>query len=456
METVERYYTVLKYVDFLVSDVLAGWCYTLWVRPFLGSRRAAYLTGAAYAAVMFFLFFGPFYIPTMLAYAIGTAAGFAVMALDERKYIGQKLYLAVVFYSVRWQMWRIVSNFFVNGVSRLQRYFLKNASSMAWFKTDAALRILWDTTALCLMYLGFCLMHKAYGRRREEMDMRELTLLTMPVLSGVVAEAFMRWHMERCDTAAGYDGEFDSLVQLYAAVCFLTVLLMAYVFRRWKDQQEDERCSAALAGQIADMEMHIAQVEGLYRDMRSIRHDMANHLLTLEDLYKSGAYEEAGGYAGRLHDRIRETTMDVQTGNPVTDVVLSGKKKEMEEKGIPFVCDFHYPKEGEVNAFDISTILNNGLANAIDASKGDMTHVSLSSRCVKNMYMIEIVNDYTGQLQIDEQSGLPVSTKTGEGHGVGLENIRRAAQKYLGGMEIGKEKREGRECCVLRVMLQLR
>ena len=164
METVERYYTVLKYVDFLVSDVLAGWCYTLWVRPFLGSRRAAYLTGAAYASVMFFLFFGPFYIPTMLAYAIGTAAGFAVMALDERKYIGQKLYLAVVFYSVRWQMWRIVSNFFVNGVSRLQRYFLKNASSMAWFKTDAALRILWDMTALCLMYLGFCLMHKAYGR----------------------------------------------------------------------------------------------------------------------------------------------------------------------------------------------------------------------------------------------------------------------------------------------------
>lgn len=74
---------------------------------------------------------------------------------------------------------------------------------------------------------------------------------------------------------------------------------------------------------------------------------------------------------------------------------------------------------------------------------------------MKNMYMIEVANSYTGELLLDERSGLPRTTRTGEGHGFGLENIRHAAHKYFGGMEIGKEIYAGEECCVLRVMLQI-
>ena len=128
----------------------------------------------------------------------------------------------------------------------------------------------------------------------------------------------------------------------------------------------------------------------------------------------------------------------------------------MEEKGIVFDCDFHYPKKGKVNAFDISIILQNALSNAIEAVEGrNRGHISVVSYFVKNMYMIEVANSYTGELLLDEQSGLPRTTKTGEGHGFGLENIRHAAHKYFGGMEIGKEMYAGEECCVLRVMLQI-
>ena len=138
----------------------------------------------------------------------------------------------------------------------------------------------------------------------------------------------------------------------------------------------------------------------------------------------------------------------------------------MEEKGIHFECDFHYPQTGGIDAFDVSIILNNGLSNAIEAmeresaawqeqAEREMTFVSLESRLVKNMFMIELVNSYRGELQIDEASGLPFTSKPGAGHGFGLANIRHVARKYYGDVEIGKEIREGRSCCVLRVMLQL-
>ena len=71
------------------------------------------------------------------------------------------------------------------------------------------------------------------------------------------------------------------------------------------------------------------------------------------------------------------------------------------------------------------------------------------------MYIIEIANSFTGELAADEQSGLPVTTKEGEGHGFGLSSIRHAARKYLGDIEICREVYEQEKCCVLRVMLQI-
>lgn len=86
---------------------------------------------------------------------------------------------------------------------------------------------------------------------------------------------------------------------------------------------------------------------------------------------------------------------------------------------------------------------------------GNMACVSLISGLVKNMYMIEVRNNYRGELRLDASSGLPLTSKSADGHGFGLANIRHVARKYYGDMEIGKELCEGREYCVLRVMLQL-
>ena len=43
------------------------------------------------------------------------------------------------------------------------------------------------------------------------------------------------------------------------------------------------------------------------------------------------------------------------------------------------------------------------------------------------MYIIEAANVFTGSLHVDAQSGLPLTTKTEEGHGFGLSGIRHVA-----------------------------
>ena len=54
--------------------------------------------------------------------------------------------------------------------------------------------------------------------------------------------------------------------------------------------------------------------------------------------------------------------------------------------------------------------------------------------------MIEIENNYTGLIRIDEETGIPVTIKEDkEKHGYGLVNIRRVAQKYFGDISIEQE-----------------
>lgn len=65
--------------------------------------------------------------------------------------------------------------------------------------------------------------------------------------------------------------------------------------------------------------------------------------------------------------------------------------------------------------------------------------------------MIEVKNSMAGKRRIEAESGLPVTTKERAGHGFGLVNIRKVAQKYYG--DIAIEQEEGSFRLVIMLMV---
>lgn len=478
MNGLEQYYELASDLYAIVSALIVAYCYVVWVRDFLTDRAKAWMIGAVYVVLMLFLDFMPFYINGMLAHSIGVLAALPVMLWIDREYAAQKLFLAVTFFCLRWQTWRIVISI-GNELDGWRYMIYVNKDAMFWFRKYVIGLVADDLLAFLLLYGGVRCLLWAYGCGRERMDIREFLLVGMPALSGVVAYGMLRTYDYVYERDTGHSiyalyGSLDLTRICYSLSYFAAILVSVYVFRRWKNEQEEDRRREVFSRQMQDLENHISEVEMLYRDMRRMRHDMGNHIMTLERLYDGGEYEAAGKYAGALKEEIANVASDVSSGNPVTDVILSCRKKEMEEKGIDFECEFFYPKSGNINAFDVSIVLNNALSNAIEAiereraqvkecsaeydnnvTNRNISSVSLKSSCVKNMYMIEVSNGYAGEWKMDAQSGLPLTSKPGEGHGFGLSNIRHVARRYLGDIEIGKEVYEGEERCVLRVMMQL-
>lgn len=181
---------------------------------------------------------------------------------------------------------------------------------------------------------------------------------------------------------------------------------------------------------------------------------MTNHIITLERLYAGNRTEEAKAYTIELKAVLAGATGNMNSGNPVTDVILKEIQSEAEKRNIRFDMDFHYPTGSNLNAFDISVILHNALQNALEnVTKSEKPYITICSYRSNNAYMIEISNSFAGDLQWDTEKELPITTKRKpDGHGYGVVNIRRVARKYSGDIDI--VLRDGEFCLSIMLMLE--
>ncbi len=88
-------------------------------------------------------------------------------------------------------------------------------------------------------------------------------------------------------------------------------------------------------------------------------------------------------------------------------------------------------------------ILQNLLQNAVEACEkvgvGER-FIVLTGKRKGRFFLIEVKNSFVGKV-VFGQDGLPVTTKKEDApmHGIGLSNVHREAEKYMGEMEIKAE-----------------
>lgn len=405
----------------------------------------AALPGIGYAVVMLLFALYPREIHVIPVYAASAAAAFAVMYVVDRRNREQKIFLAVIFYLLQWITWGItlvpwrgVYDVLLLAVGRPKNYLIQCILYAVMEGFNFVLHF------LCM---AFCvrLIHKEYRDKTEKMTGRELALMSAPLFSIAVGQGAFYFVVDAYEKTTGqyiwnHYSAYTLIQAFFMLVAFGAMLTVIVSYQRIRNSQRKEREDVVLSGQIREMKRHINEVEKLYLDIRSLKHDMRNHIMTLEKLCERD--EEADAYLTQLKKEVCEVAPETSSGNPVIDVILREKHKEAEEKNIAFTNRFHFPADTKCNAFDVSVILHNALNNAMEAA-GECENpcISVSTCRRKNAFLIEIKNSVSEKRNIDEESGLPLTTKQGKDHGFGLINIRKVARKYHG--DIAIEQKEG-------------
>lgn len=458
MNTIEYMWAVTSYFSIIAMQIITGICFGIFVRPYMKKQKKAISVSVVYTTVMLVLYIIPPEINNFSAYMVGVIIAFAVMCIEDKHNIYQKIFLAITFFTIRWlavAMAGKIDDLFIGTVvlkaSMAERVWLQ-------YGLYVGTRVLDIIFCTFLIAGAVWLINKAFIYKKSNMNIREMVMLIMPSLAGVTEYGILQYYLTIYENDTGKSliatyGFYGALSFLHYFISIIAILVMIIVFQNWKATQEEQLGQEHVINQINDMKKHIEGVEKIYQDIRSIRHDIGNHIQTIEHLVVSDNASEATEYLRRLRKEWAEVSPEIKSGNPITDVILLEKKKEAEKRKIRFQCDFHYPEETNIiDAFDVSVILNNALDNCLESAGGKLPYIIVSSYRENNIFMISITNSFEGNITIDDDTKLPVSTKKETGHGLGLANIRRVAQMYLGDIAFEQEDKK----IVLTIMLQVK
>lgn len=242
-------------------------------------------------------------------------------------------------------------------------------------------------------------------------------------------------------------------------ICLLLlgiVLSSVYLFQKMLQGNEEEKKRILLENQITQIQGEVAEIQDIYADMRSLRHDLRGHLANISALIKESVPDNyvLPEYIGKMETTLERLDFPSQTGNPITDVIIRRKCQEAAKKQIPLQIDFTFPTGQKIDAYDIGIILNNALTNAIEACSAETDGIVLRSYVKGNLFFIEVENGFAGDVAWSEKTGLPISSKkSGLFHGVGLSSVRRCAQKYNGDIDIDISHKQGKKIFQLTVMM---
>ena len=181
------------------------------------------------------------------------------------------------------------------------------------------------------------------------------------------------------------------------------------------------------------IEIHYAEVENMYRQMRGWRHDYRSHIQTMKAHAAQGDWQAVSAYLDTLETDLAAVDTVVKTGNPMADAILNSKISLARSKRIPVQADASIPVALKISELDLCVILGNLFDNAIEASlllpeEERLIRVYID---MKGPQLYISFTNFTAAKKQRKVGGLFRTTKGG-GHGFGLVRMDTIVER-LGG-----------------------
>lgn len=176
------------------------------------------------------------------------------------------------------------------------------------------------------------------------------------------------------------------------------------------------------------------------KQVRRLRHDMANHLTVLASLEDTAMRQ----YLEQLACSPAMQSGQRYCENPVVNAVLSAKSSMMEEAQIQTELAISLGIQTPLSDVDLCALFANGLDNAIEASVKlpiPQRKIELRAAIDKGFFVLKLSNAMEGDILMQEGQ-IATSKKDKQLHGYGLAALRDIAERHKGSLHIEHEKNE--------------
>lgn len=237
-----------------------------------------------------------------------------------------------------------------------------------------------------------------------------------------------------------YNTSNNSTLICLSIICLINVSTY-YIYEKISDSWKDRMMKAEMEQQIKIYENQFDIIEQTRQNIRSLKHDMKNHISLLKIFLKDKEYEKAIEYVDVLGEGLENEREYVKTGNIEIDSILNYKLEHIEKK---LECrpdiQVNVPEQSFMSGFDLNVLLGNLLDNAIEAiQKAKDKYLNIRIRYLRGVLYISVHNTFDGKISRKGDRLLTIK-QDADNHGIGLENVKRIIEKFDGTMKIEYDK----------------
>lgn len=213
------------------------------------------------------------------------------------------------------------------------------------------------------------------------------------------------------------------------SICYL-IFCTSY-FKQYEEKMEAESLNKMMSLKQKQSDKEISLIKQNEKNIALLRHDMRHFFSNILNYIENDESEQAKEYIHSIIESVDSTAIKKYCSNETVNMILSSYENDIIENHIDFKFSLNIPKEVPIEDVDLTSILSNGMENAINAVLTQdvgkrIIELDMSERNGK--LLISLENTYG--MAPEFADGLPVTGA--EGHGFGTQSIYYTSEKLKG------------------------
>lgn len=233
------------------------------------------------------------------------------------------------------------------------------------------------------------------------------------------------------EVLANFEDKYELILIGLSAICLINVSTF-YLYDKVNEVYRKTLDHKVMEEQIMMHKNQSALMKQSQENIRSLWHDMKNHLLLLDTYINQGEYDKASQYIKNIQNYMYVPGQYVNSGNQEVDAILNYRLGKAEKMGCQIETKLKVPDSSFMSDFDLNMLLGNLLDNALEAlERAKKKYLSVELKYEKGILVIRICNSFDGTIK-HSGNGLVTRKQDRENHGWGLRNVEQIVKKYEG------------------------
>lgn len=224
----------------------------------------------------------------------------------------------------------------------------------------------------------------------------------------------------------------------YSGVCLMLIVI---------SDSRDKFKTLSMINQsvIEAQQQYYMMVNEKQQEMRSIRHEMRNHLTCIYSLCAANKLTEMEQYINQLVEHTNNTEVLFETGSDIVNAILNDAQSRYRSEQICIRVTGGFPQELFIVPLDLCVIFANIISNAVEAimqmeRNEEEKYIDITIRSFKDDLFIDASNPTDQEVMVHD--GYLISTKADKDrHGFGTKNIKQRVEKYRGEVTFRSENK---------------